>query len=96
MVALWRFPGAFDNVSTAHMDKVRAMAAGGGYRSDVQSADWVGVAIAEVLGLDPETDRRRIKALLKVWIGNRALKIVQRKDARRHEKSYVVPGDFKE
>ncbi len=71
------------------------MAASGTYRSGVQSADWIGVAIAEVLDLDPETDRRRIKTLLKVWIANGVLKIVQRKDARRHDKSYVVPGNFK-
>jgi hypothetical protein len=49
------------------MLKVRAMAAEGEYRSDTQSPDWIGRAVAEVLNLDAEDDKARIKALGKVW-----------------------------
>ena len=58
-------PGVFEGVTTAHMTAVRAMAGEGAYRSDPQSADWIGKAVAEVLDLDLEADKRRIKALLK-------------------------------
>lgn len=72
------------------------MAAEGEYRSDTQSPDWIGRAVAEVLGLNTDDDRPRIKALLKVWIANRVLKTVTRKDATRHEKTFVVPGEWRD
>ena len=52
-----------------------------------------GRAVAEVLDLDPEEDRKRIKAVLTVWIGNGALKVTKRKNETRRERSFVVPGD---
>jgi hypothetical protein len=42
------------------------------------------------------TDRKCIESLLKIWLTNSVLKVVQREDERWHKKSYVVPGDFKD
>jgi len=87
-------PGVFEGVTTADMMRVRVMAGAGDYRSDPQSADWIGKAVAEVLDLDAEADKKRIKALLKTWISNGVLNVERRKDATRRERSYVVPGDM--
>jgi len=82
-------------VTTADMTKVRTMAAASEYRGDAQSPLWIGVAVAEVLGLDVDEDKKRIKALIKTWLGNGVLKIERRKDAEtRHERAFVVPGDM--
>ena len=88
----WHYPGAFAGVTAAHLEKVCDMARAGDYRADPQSPEWIGVAIAEVLDLDPEDDRQRIKAVLKVWMANGALKVVKRKDETRRERSFVEPG----
>ena len=96
VVAPWRFPGVLDAVTEAHMLKVRTMAAAGTYRADAQSSEWIGRAVADVLNLDADSDadRKRIKRILKLWVANGVLAVVQRKDARRHDKSYVMPGNW--
>jgi hypothetical protein len=93
-VNAWKFPSAFDGVTTAHMTQVRGLAADGEYRSDAQSPLWIGEAVAEVLGLDAVDHKKRIRALLKVWIDTGVLKVEQRKDSTRRQRSYVVPGDW--
>lgn len=95
-VVPWRYPAALDNVTEADMLKVRSMAATGDYRSDARSPDWIGLLIASVLKLDAEDDLKRIKSVLKTWLGNGVLKVVTRKDGTRHERSYVVPGDYRD
>lgn len=94
VVTPWRFPQPFDNVTTAHMHKVREMALAGQYRADVQSPDWIGRAVAEVLDLDAENDKTRIKSLLKAWFANGALRVVKRKDDERKLRSFVEPGEW--
>jgi AAA domain len=97
VVVPWHYPAPFDGVTEAHMVKVRTMAAEGQYRSDTQSDDWIGRAVAEVLRLDVDDDKARIKAVLKVWIANGALKVVERRDgAQRKVRAFVVPGDWQQ
>jgi AAA domain len=96
-LASWRFPGAFDNVTTAHMERVRTMAGARNYRADIRSDDWIGRAVAEVLNLDAATDRKRIKEILKGWFETGALKTVERvSEKNRKPFTFVVPGAFKE
>jgi hypothetical protein len=90
----WRYPQPFDNGTTDHMHKLREMAGTGSYRADPQSRDWIGVAVAEVVGLDPEDDKARIKALLKVWMAKDVLRKVERKDAERKLRWFIEPGTW--
>jgi hypothetical protein len=96
VVSAWRFPGAFDGVGSVHLDEVIERAASGRYRADPQSPDWIGVAIADVLHLDPIQDAKRIKAILKGWMETRELKKVQRKDGARRLRTFVVPRNFED
>jgi hypothetical protein len=93
-VKLWKFPSAFDGVTTAHMTQVRGLASDGEYRADPQSPLWIGEAVAEVLGLDVVDHKKRIKSLLKVWIDTNVLKVEPRKDANRKVRLHVIPGDW--
>ena len=97
-VLLVKFPDALDQVTVDHMHRVRAMAAEGNYRKDVQSSDWIGRAIGEVIGLDPddEADNKRIKGIIRVWLANGVLAIKQRQDARRRKRPFVGPGNWNE
>ena len=96
VVVPWRFPQPFDNVTPDHMRRVRDMAREGEYRADPRSPDWIGHAVAEVLDLDPEDDKARIKAVLKAWLANGVFKVAKRKDETRRERSFVVPGAWAE
>ena len=93
VVLPWHYPGAFDGVTTAHLERVRTMAREGNYRSDPRSPDWIGRAVADVLNLDSDNDKGRIKELIKTWLANGALRKVERQGADRHRHVFVEPGD---
>jgi hypothetical protein len=52
--------------------------AAGDWRESVQAKDWVGHLVAEVAGLSAETDKGRIKAILRTWRKNGALAVEHR------------------
>jgi hypothetical protein len=96
-VASWTYPSAFDKVTPDHMHRVRAMAAGGQYREDPQAANWIGIAVADVLGLNAKerVDKKQINAVLKTWFKNGVLAAETRKDEKtRKRRKYVVPGNW--
>ena len=97
-VTAWTFPSAFDDVTVDHMHQVRAIAAEGNYRKDSRSEDWIGHAVAEVLGrdMDDEADRKQVKQILKTWFENRVLTAEPRRDEHRKTRVFVVPGGWKE
>ena len=80
------------------MHKVRAKAAEGKYRKDPRSDDWIGRAVAEVAGLDPEdtADLKTIKAALKAWFANGVLTTEDRKDESREDPPVRRPRDWNE
>jgi hypothetical protein len=94
----WKFPGAFDDITPDHMHRVRTMAAEGAYRKDSRAGNWIGIAVAEVVGLDldDEADRKQVRNILKTWFANRVLKVENREDEHRHSKPFVAPGNWKE
>jgi hypothetical protein len=98
VVTAWKYPSPLDQITPNHMRRVRQMAAEGAYRKDARSDDWIGLAVAEVVGLDAEdkADRVIIKAALAAWFANGVLALEPRKDEHRKERTYVVPGDWNE
>ena len=98
VVTAWKYPSPLDTITPAHMRRVREMAAEGAYRKDARSDDWIGLAVAEVVGLDADdkADRVIIKAALAAWFANDVLALKPRKDEHRKERTYVVPGDWNE
>jgi hypothetical protein len=95
-VTAWTYPNAFDAVTPEHVHRVRTMAAEGSYRKDSRAEDWIGRAVAEVLDLDleDEADRKQVKDILKTWFANGVLDVKPQKDGTRHERTYVVPGNW--
>lgn len=94
VVVPWVLPDPFDNVTPQHLEQVKRVIDGGEWRENMQSSQWAGRAVADVLGLDPDnkSDRSRIKSILRQWIGNGALKVERRKDGSRHDRPFVVVG----
>jgi hypothetical protein len=56
--------------------------------------DWVGRAVADVLGLDLEeaAEKARVRQMLKNWIAEGALNVIEKDTAARQTKSFVEVG----
>lgn len=90
----WEWPDAFAGVTTAKLMEVQRAVADGSYRENVRSADWVGNIIAQKLGMDPDDDKRRIASILKQWIKNDVLRVVERDDEMRRPRKFVEVGTW--
>lgn len=93
----WTFPDIMDGVTVAHMHRVREIVRETDYRKDVRSPDWVGHVVAEVLDLDPDDDKTKIKGILKTWFANGVLRTETRTDPKtRKGKEFVTAGNWNE
>jgi hypothetical protein len=91
VVTSWEWPSAFGGVTKDDLFRVQKAIAGGQWRQSAIATDWAGIAVGDVLGLDmaDPAAKAKVKALLKTWIENKALKIVHREDESRHERPFV-------
>lgn len=96
VVEPWQWPDALDGLSVADLLSVQKAVADGLWRQDAQAGAWAGRAVAAVLGLDADdkSDKARIKSLLRTWIGNGALKVVDDQDEARKIRKFVVVGEW--
>lgn len=87
-----------DGITTVHMHAIREKARTGDWRKDPKSDDWIGRALAEMLGLDIDrtSDLKKIKGILSKWFDNKVLDTTTRKDTHRKDRQFVVPGDWNE
>jgi hypothetical protein len=88
----WRWPELFEGISTRHLIAVQKAVKQGEWRFDSRSSEWVGFAVAEATGLDPKKAGKRIFNLLKEWIANEALKVIEKEDDQRRPRKFVVVG----
>lgn len=70
--------------------EIRRVIAAGTYRKHVQSPAWVGLAVAEVMGLDVKRERHRISAIISRMLGTRLLRVEKRRDEGRRMREFVV------
>lgn len=97
VVTAWQPPNAMENVTVSHLREVqRRMAQSGPWRESVQSPDWAGNLIGEVMGLDPASpkDRTTIKAALKAWLASGMFKVKMIADEGRRERKCIVVGEI--
>ncbi|WP_447724598.1 AAA family ATPase [Sphingomonas koreensis] len=91
----WEWPDAFAGVTTAKLMEVQRRVAGGLWREDVRSGDkWVGNIIAQVLAMDPDDDRKRVQNILKQWVKNDVLRVVEHDDEKRRSRKFVEVGTW--
>lgn len=94
----WAMPGLFADIDVADTRRVQKAIQGGSWSENVQSGDWAGRIIGEVLGIDtsPKTPgQTRVKALLKGWIKGGALKVAYEHDSRNgRSKPMIVVGEW--
>jgi hypothetical protein len=94
VVTRWKPPGAFDNVTTAHLAEVMRRVEEDDYRKDPRAANYVGHVIAEVVDLDMDDPhhKKKVAKLLNTWIKSGALKVVMVLDKSRHARPCVKAG----
>ncbi|GMM93103.1 hypothetical protein MTsN3n11_14050 [Qipengyuania sp. MTN3-11] len=94
----WAWPDPFDGVSITHLRAVQTLIGQGDYREDVRAKAWAGNAIAEVLNLniDEKSDRKRATQILKEWIKNGSLEVVETEDKHRKIRKQVIVGKWAE
>jgi AAA domain len=91
VVTAWEWPSAFGNVTTDDLFRVQKAIAAGEWRQSAGAKGWAGSAVADVLGLDLDDPaaKAKVKTLLRTWIDNKALKVVQRLDESRHDRPFI-------
>ena len=94
VVTKWKFPGLFDDMAVSDLFAIQKAIAAAQWREDARSPNWAGNPVAKVLDLDTTdpADKTRLKAMLQVWIENKALKIVEKPDAKRMLRRFVEVG----
>lgn len=97
VVTAWQWPDAMENVTVSHLREVQRRAAQSGpWRESVQSPDWIGNLVGEVMGLDPTVpkDRTTIKTALKTWLASGMFKVKVLTDEQRKERKCIVVGEL--
>lgn len=92
----WSPPDPFDDVTTHHLRAVQAKVADGDWKENPQAQNWVGQVVADVLDLDlsERQSKAKVSAVLKTWIKNGALRVVERQcPVRREPKKFVAVGE---
>lgn len=92
VATLWEKPDVFHGLSTGHLYMVQQGLAAGDWRESVQAKEWVGHLVARVAGLSAETDKGRIKAIIRTWRKNGALAVEHRADKNGDERPFVIVG----
>ena len=94
VVECWKWPDAFEGVETSHLRAVQTAIAIGRWRESPQARDWAGHAVAGVMDLDvaDKAHKAKINSLLKTWIKNEMLVVVEGEDDNREKKKFIEVG----
>lgn len=93
----WTPPDMMEGVTTADLMAVQQAIHTKGYRENSQAAEWAGIAVGRVLGLNAsaDADKHKLKVLLKAWIGSGALVVGKVKDTRAgRDVSVIEVGEW--
>lgn len=96
VIEAWSPPAVFQGVTPVDTLAVQQKVAAGDWRSSPQCANWVGVAVAEVLGmsLGKTSDKARIKAMIEEWLRTGALVEEEALDDKRKPRPFVRVGTW--
>jgi hypothetical protein len=94
VVAAWKHPGTKQiELTPSTIAEIRRVVGAEEWRAYFTAERWVGKAVAQVMGLDHETDAIVIKQVIKTLLARGVLKEVQGKRGNRAATTLVVPGD---
>lgn len=88
----WEMPDLFQGITLDQIRSMQTMVGNGIWWENSRSENWVGKAVASALMLDVEGDKKRIIRMLKAWLTEGILTIVEGRDERRKTRKQVVVG----
>jgi len=94
VVTTWQWPDVMAGVTVDDLYAVQRAVNAGRWKDSSQAKDWVGIAVADALGLDADSDKERLKSLLKTWKDSGALKVERQEDDDRKFRPFVVVGEW--
>lgn len=96
VVTRWQWPDPFEGVQAADLLAVQRKVDGGLWRENSQAKEWVGIAIADVLGLDldDKAAKQKVKGLLARWLKEGLLVKVMASDEKSRERPVVEVGKW--
>ncbi|MBL0404698.1 AAA family ATPase [Microvirga aerilata] len=86
----WEMPTVMAGLTQENMERMeREVGTGGPWRKSDQAKDkWIGVPIAEALGLDPEEDKGRVKKIVAELVKDKKLEEYEGTDENRNKRPY--------
>jgi hypothetical protein len=95
VVVAWKWPDPLDGMSGGHFEAAAAAIRASRWREHNQAKDWVGYAIAKALAidLDDKAGKAKVNGLIKIWISQGSLVIVEEPDEKRMLRKYVRVAD---
>jgi hypothetical protein len=96
VVVPWTWPDPFSDITVADLKAVQRAIDGKKLRENSQAKDWAGLAIAEVLGLDPteKTNRHKISSCIKTWVASGALRRGEIEDEKGKKRPILEVGEW--
>lgn len=96
VVTPWRWPDVAQAVNGDQLATIRTAISAGQWRADVQSPEWVGKPIITAMGLDggSKADKARVKTLIKTWIADGWLKVINGQTPQRKPTQFIELGKW--
>jgi hypothetical protein len=104
VVTRWEWPNLCEELGQHDLYRIQKVVSEGpsailegdhdGWRRDPQAIAWVGKAVANVLGINLDDSKPRIKAMLDIWIASGALRVIRREDRHRKSREFVEVGEW--
>jgi hypothetical protein len=92
----WSWPDAMEVVTDRDLQRAQTEVSAGHWRESPQAKDWAGYAVAKALKVDASTKVGKAKAamVLKRWVAQGRLVVVDELDAQRHMRKFVKVGEW--
>ena len=96
VVVPWAWPDPLDGVTVNDLFAVQKLIHGKQYRKDVRSENWIGNAIADVIGADlsDDNEQAKVKFMLKTWLESGVLVAKQVVTDSRNKAWIVEVGEW--
>jgi len=96
VVTPWQWPDPLEDMSVADLYAAQRAVDGGTWRESSQSPEWVGNPIAKALNLDAtdKAARKRVSAMLKIWMGTGMFETFDGTDKQGRPRKFVRVGEW--
>lgn len=94
VVEPWEWPNALDSITVPDLQRAQRAVAEGRWRESAQAKDWVGIPIAQALGIElDKAGKAKVGSLLKTWVSTGMFVVVEGTDEKRNKRSFVEVGE---